>query len=447
MRLFFLLLFLSLNSYSQRISIADPSALVISSLDTTNNRILLFYENHYDAIDLNSFKINTYKLYKEDLWFASKNKPSINSHICIDNENYLIHDAGGIVYKLHNDTIKRIDKSYNHKMQHGVVLFENDSKIFKYGGYGFWSVRDFFTYFDTHTKEWEVYRPINSEKIPTGTYGGYHIKIDNNIYLFDGLKINPYDRWEKSTNDELWVFNFTSNKWKYLGIHSEVENNVHTSYKNKLLFLAEKHIIVIDVLKNRINRFEHNSTTAKSNNVKSIFYFNNKFYLIINDRKNSFLDTIDEKDFFCEKISDEKFYKNSKYWWSRSLIYSLIFIFILSTIWYVNKIKKKRNKIILLENGLRYKNKFVEFDHESIEILKILMAEKEVSSSKILSVVEKDQYSPAHNERIKVQKINDLNLKIKTLLGENEDIIRSFKSATDRRIRIYQVSQEHFNKI
>ena len=114
-------------------------------------------------------------------------------------------------------------------------------------------------------------------------------------------------------------------------------------------------------------------------------------------------------------------------------------------LWYGIKHHKKNSKIVLLENGLRFKNKFTEFDAESMKIIKTLLSEEEVYSNKILKIVEKEQYSPAHNERIKVQKLNDINLKIKALLGINEKIIQSVKSKLDKRIKIYMISREYFN--
>jgi len=59
-----------------------------------------------------------------------------------------------------------------------------------------------------------------------------------------------------------------------------------------------------------------------------------------------------------------------------------------------------------LDIGLRYKNKFVEIDSELMEIIRTMLLIKEVTLIRILSIVEKEQYSPPHNERIKVQKIN-----------------------------------------
>jgi hypothetical protein len=97
-----------------------------------------------------------------------------------------------------------------------------------------------------------------------------------------------------------------------------------------------------------------------------------------------------------------------------------------------------------LDNGLRYQNKFVEFDQKAMEILKLLVLGTEVNSNKILSIVEEKQYSAAHNERIKVQKLEEINLKIKTLLNFNGDIIQAKKSETDKRIRQYFINKNLF---
>jgi len=105
---------------------------------------------------------------------------------------------------------------------------------------------------------------------------------------------------------------------------------------------------------------------------------------------------------------------------------------------------KKRKKIVLLDNGLRYQNKFIEFDQKAMEILQLLVSGEAVSSHQILSIVEENQYSTAHNERIKVQKLDEINLKIKTLIGLSDDIIQSKKSEVDKRIRQYFINKNLF---
>ena len=94
---------------------------------------------------------------------------------------------------------------------------------------------------------------------------------------------------------------------------------------------------------------------------------------------------------------------------------------------------------------MRYgENKFTECDEETMQILHLLLSEKSIPSSEILKIVEKEQFSPAHNERIKVQKVNDLNIKLQTLFGEKEAMIKSVKSKEDRRIRVYTLDRTYF---
>lgn len=103
---------------------------------------------------------------------------------------------------------------------------------------------------------------------------------------------------------------------------------------------------------------------------------------------------------------------------------------------------------MLLENGLRFKNKFSEFDATSMEIIRMLLSYEDVSSNKILSIKEEQQYNIAHYERLKVQKLKEINFKIKTLLGINGDVIHSGKLNKDRRIRVYSIQKNYFfNKI
>ncbi len=163
-----------------------------------------------------------------------------------------------MVYQFINDSIKRIDNSFDHRMQHASKIFVYNSKIYKYGGYGFWSVRNFFIYFDKLTKEWEVNEQVSSKAIPQGTYKGLYIQIDNEIYLFDGLKIDPYNRRERIDNDEVWKFNFKNHQWKYLGKHLPINSRATIKYKNKLLNIELNNICEIDVVNNKLTLYEHN---------------------------------------------------------------------------------------------------------------------------------------------------------------------------------------------
>jgi len=438
MRLFFLLLFISLNSYSQRILIEDQESLKGVVIDSLNNQYLLYYQDHYKKINLETFESRSLELF---------NGGNLFYPMIIDTVNYFVTTEGGMVSVLENDTIKRIDRSFNHLMQHGSILFAYESRIYKYGGYGFWSDRNFFTYFDDKTKEWEVVDPINSKSIPDGTHSGYHIKSDDDIYFFNGFKINPYRRKERIINNEVWKFNLKDNRWKFLGKTPLIKPSPYTKYNTSILIKGLGNITKIDVIHNKITLYEHGLFSSRFVDTYPAYFVNNKVYCFINERGKLYLHAIDEKSFFGKKISEKGFYKNYSWWFTLAMIYILIPVLIFFIVWKSSKVYKKRKKIVLLDNGLKFKNKFTEFDAESMEIIKLLLSKDEMYSNQILNIVEKDQYSPAHNERIKVQKLNDINLKVKTLLGINEDIISSNKSKIDKRIRIYKILSEYFYKV
>lgn len=440
MRLLFLALFFSLAGFSQKVIIDDVGQVQNMAVDSLNKELFLFYDGYFDKYDL-----NTYSKQKVILHSPSEFQIKSFTYLEADHKKYFISNDGGVVYRFVEDSVYRIDNSFEHRMQTGSNLFVYNSRVYRYGGYGFWSVRNFLIYFDKITREWEVNDLIRSEKIPDGTYASNFVLDHDDFYFFGGLKIDPYKRRERIDNDKVWKYNFKDHKWTLLGDHPVMQKGVSIKYGKKIIKVLTNRIAEIDVIRNKVNFYEHNLLSPKLDSRLTSFYLDHQFYCFISKRGTVSLKVMDEKDFLSKRISGSRFYTNSTYWWSRSLFSIFMVILLLLSGWFAYKYHKKRNKIQLLDNGVRYKNKFIEFDRESMTIIKTLLAQKEVSSVKILSIVEKEQYSSAHNERLKIQKINDINLKIKTLLGINEDMITSFKSVKDKRIRIYKMSKEYFS--
>ena len=445
MRLFLLIVFIGLNAFSQKIDLGDTRGYQNSSLDTLNNTFDLYFTDHILSIDLDNFQKTHTDLYYGNK--VSQDEGRLGSMtLRVQDTLYFINGSGGLVYMIKNDTVRRVDKSFDHQMQHGACWFEHNNTAFSYGGYGFWSNRDFFTYYDSKQDEWEVYHPINSTKIPRGTSNSQFIKEANEFQFFGGNYINPHNRRERIMNNEVWTFNFSSNEWRYLGQHETLDEFIKkVSYKNYLLLIELNQITRIDVKNNKKTTYQHSPISAQQTAFMSNHYAKGKFYIVLRNITGTYLYIVEEKDFFGDIVEETKFYKNPTYWLKQGGLFFLLISLILLILWFLKKKFVDRNKIRLLDKGLRYHLKFTEFDAESMAIIRLLLSEKEVSSSQILGIVEKEQYSPAHNERIKVQKINDINIKIATLLGIKEDLITNFKSSQDRRIRLYKISKDYFN--
>jgi hypothetical protein len=445
MRLLFLLLFIGFNSYSQKINLGDFSGYKNSTLDTLNQELELYIDKQIVTIDLNNFKKQIRPL-TFGTGISTAGKIFSSSPIRVQDTLYFVYGSGGLVYQVKNDTVRRIDKSFDHEMQYGACVFEHNNTVFKYGGYGFWSDRDFFTYYDLKQDEWEVYHPIKSKVIPIGYSGAHFIKAPNRLHIFGGQYVNPQNRREKFENNKVWTFDFKTNKWNFLGKHEPLDVSTNSlQFKNKLLFVKTNKVTLIDIENNTKTIFKHSPISAQLNGFRYATYFDEKFYVIIGTGAGTFLNIVEEEDFFGEIAEQTKFYKNNNYWFRLIAIYGAVGLMILTILFLIKRNLRNLNKMQLMDNGLKYRNRFREFDKESIAILQLLLSHKEVPSSQVLRIVEKEQYSPAHNERIKVQKINDINLKIATLLGIQEDMVTNFKSPQDRRIRLYKISKVHFD--
>ena len=444
MRLLFFLLFIGLEAFSQNIDLGKLENYQNSSLDTLTGKFHLYFADHKETFDLKNLKKTSTTLHYGK--GVPMNASPLGIHLLsIGPATYFVQGQGGLVFKLEGDTIKRVDQSFNHQMEYGAVVFAHDNRIFKYGGYGFWSVRDFFTYFDFKRREWDVYHPENSKKIPDGINGAHHVKHGQEVTVFGGHTINPFNRRERLNNDEVWTFDLEQKDWDYKGKHLPFGRYLtYLNYENKVLIVEQNKLVLIDLPSNQRSTYEHSPLSAQINAFKKFHYFKGKFYLILHRAGKYYLNIVDKEDFFGTLLNTDPLYQNNADRIEQVLIYVLSFAAVLFLFWLIVRDFKKRNKIKLLDNGLRFRNKFTEFDSESMAILKLLLTKPYVASNQILKIVEKEQYSPAHNERVKVQKIKDINLKIGTLLGTNKNLIMNFKAENDRRIRVYTIEKSYF---
>jgi len=442
--LFFVYLFFFGSSIkSQQILIGKKENIRTTSYDSIQHTIFVFFKDHYKKINTQTFHLDSLELTIEgDFKFQDYTTLSVNS------VNYFIHRKGGLVFQLKNDTIKRIDKSFNHLMQNSSNIFSYNSKILRYGGYGFWSDRNFITSFDTDIFEWLVLSAENSKEFPEGTSSGFYQLINDEVYFFNGSSVNPKDRVLNYFTDAVWKYNFTAKSWEFIGKSSLLTPPLYSKYldgRNYNLLFYENKIIKIDILKNKLKTFRREKYTYNWHYSLGLFYVNNRLLFFTNTGANTYLTSATEDEFLGNSVSEKSFYKNYN-----NLIVTILSLFTFIILGFlirmVIKNIKKRKKIVLLENGLRYKNKFTEFDAKSMEIIKILISNHEISSGTILKILEEQQYSPAHNERIKVQKLEEINIRIKDLLGINFEILTSKKSDIDRRIRLYSIKNELFFK-
>ena len=203
---------------------------------------------------------------------------------------FFVSINGGLVYTLNDkDLFNRIDKSFDHKMQSdSSVIFEKDT-IFKFGGYGFWSMRKLMTYYDSKQSEW--YPKPNSEKGLDEGYSNSILLSDNDdFYILGGYKMNGL--LEVLPNKKVHHFDGNNEKWTEIGkINSNVSNkDFYFVLGTDFYLINESNVQKYDVKNNSITSYKKHSLLYKSvlkkhriiikeNQVVFVTFENNNQYL------------------------------------------------------------------------------------------------------------------------------------------------------------------------
>lgn len=437
-----LFLFFTVSVYAQGIQNSDRPIIWKDSLFLFNQETVSVAP--IKATTSFSFSSRSYKAIAD----ISAKKASI---ISTDEAILFLDQMGGAVYAFESDSLIRIDKSYKHRMQIDASLFVKNDTVFKFGGYGFWSVRNFLTFFDGQTKEWEVYAPKNSDLIPEGTSASYASLLNDEIIFFGGDKLNPFDQVDFSPSNDIWKFNFKSKKWTFLGKSNIDFTQIKGVVKmgHELLFIEDKYLKLINPFENSIKLFQKNTlhyrlSTATSRGLNPLFY-NNQFYCFVNSNatENIGLEVRGVDEFFGPIISETKLYNDFNYLW-------LLGVFPLLGFGYYSfkafrKFKAQSNAMRLHREGIVYKNIFYNLSDHEYGILQCLLDAVFVDTSTILEIVENKDHNYSHNMRTKNKIIGELNYKLKTILKIDKDLVVSKKSDKDRRIIIYTIDKSFFS--
>ncbi|RZP07300.1 MAG: hypothetical protein EVA39_06255, partial [Flavobacteriales bacterium] len=118
--------------------------------------------------------------------FKNANFKVINT----EDNTYLVLDGGGPVLQLKNDSIIRIDNSVEQKNQFGAANFVYKNKMYMYGGYGMWSFKNYTTYYDFSSNQWELFR-TQSQKQPHSRWKPIFNLVGNKLYVLGGRSSLP----------------------------------------------------------------------------------------------------------------------------------------------------------------------------------------------------------------------------------------------------------------
>ena len=425
MKLFYILFFISSVVFSQEIDI--PESIVATYNDEQN--IYLFSKKEYYIIDLINYEISKPNSFKNNGFDIRDFSP-----IKTDSAFYFISKMSGFVLKLKENTLSRIDNSFNHKMQLGSSIFKYNNEIYRYGGYGFFSARRFMVKYDHLTNEWEslILKNINA---PKARFDNSFLLNKDHFIIIGGVSIDPLDRKNRIILNDSWQFSFKNMSW------DKIASDEYFKYFSSNFFRSESGTGIIK--KNKAYIYNNEDLSINIHNINPIFlkidrryeiyFFNNLYHFIVKRNNKMFLMSRTEEELLGPSIDLKYISKNNILKGIMTLIlfsiFGLLTLLIYQYLYYIElstgRLKFKNNKINLSEE-------------EEIILQEFISNQQIIENTKVQEILDKKQYDRSHNIRLKNKFVLELNSKLQYLFNNNiTNYVQIQQSSYDKRYKRY----------
>ncbi len=353
-----------------------------------------------------------------------------------DNKKYYF-GAFNEVYLIQNDSLIRIDKSIDSRITINSYIFESNDTVIKYGGYGFWSQRNFMFYFDNSSLEWEWYKTISNDQIH-GSFSGFQNYNVESILFYGGEKVNPENKLQQIRSKEIVEFNFETRELNNIG---DLEFNFESK---KLFYSGEEYSVFYDQeFVYRVNPFlnkifKHYKPTV-INNLLDVSYSPEKKSFIIKKTltKSGEIETILLSDnFLIQPIESFSLYNKPFRLKLNYILITIVLVFLIVLY------SKNINKTLINYRSIQHKKSLYNFDTDDIKLLKSLILNKDISFISVLETYSNTELSYGHNTRITNQKLDKLTIRLKSIFKLKHEPIIKNKSKVDKRQKVVLLSDE-----
>ena len=420
-----------LSSQNNRKDFFRDSSEKIHIMGNNNSHFYFKKNNYIFKKDFNNILLDSF-LFEENI-------PIKDIKLVFKKDDPIIVSRGsGMVWKVENDSFKRADNSYNHKMTNQSSVFVRNDTIMKFGGYGYWSSRNFFTYYSDTTKEWEYYLINPKSVLPPGVSAIGMTFSDGYLYFSGGFKRDPRIPLNKIMNDNVWRFSFSEKTWRDLGTAKFVsipnEQLLDLGNGRLLPTTASKYIkpvgnFIYDYPNNEISLINGFSPSVSIENgfVANDSLYNYRNNQLIGISTNSLLNNNLTKQGAMYVDTNTLFKSLTKFTTIALIILFGVVLFLYS---------KNRKRPRVSQTGFRFDRVHYPLSVNELIILNLILYNKRVESKLILKSIYDNELSVAQNNRRKIEIVESLNKKVSDIMGV-KNFINSKKSLKDQRVLIY----------
>jgi len=406
------------------------------------------FELNNQSWDYYKFQTKSFKkeIGKIGVEFSHKEYLSIHN----SKDQFIVSIGGGPVFKRVKNEYIRIDNTHLHRNQVWGSFFTYSNKIHIYGGYGFWSFKDYITFFDYNIKQWDIVYN-ESEYIPKGRGKAISfVSNDSKLFIIGGTTISKNALYN-TDNDDAFYFDLIEKKFVDIGKLSKPLISKHTLFKlpsaNDNAFLVEKDSIInFDFNKMTYTSYKKNNLNINIDNKFPTYIIGNNLYFISEkNQKNTLeflnLNSLDSTDFISSTLSIIEEKRDTSFEIILISVFGLIFFWIILKLFLYKDLIK--GLLLFDDKIIFFKNKSIKATSMEINFISNLSNNNFISASQINKIISSKKYSKSHLTSIRNNFINKINSKLYHLTGEKESIIET-KNPYDNRIKVYKTNITNF---
>lgn len=383
--------------------------------------------------------------------FKNANFKVINS----EDNTYLVLDGGGPVLQLKNDSIIRIDNSVEQKNQFGAANFMYKNKMYMYGGYGMWSFKNYTTYYDFSSNQWELFK-TQSQKQPQSRWKPIFNLVGNKLYVLGGRTSLPENSMIDVILKDMFVIDMDLKTIKTLSeevnpktpllFHS---HNNGFSLGNKRAYLHKNSVKAFDFANNKLYSYKTNNLFDQKLEDSPILSFVDTLAFIKNTNGIKKLVLFQASE--LKKDLEESlpiFLSPPEKTYFKQTIFAFLCLFLIVFVYKLFSYKDYINNLIQYdENWLYFSDKKVRITTEQSQIIKLLERNGKFSSAELNKIVSKNKkYAKSHLTLLRKNFIKSINQLFSKIFVSENQLITLSKSPNDKRQIEYRTSKEIFKK-
>ena len=362
----------------------------------------------------------------------------------VGNELYIISNGAGPVFKKIGNNFIRIDNSTLHKNQFGGARFVYNDKVHIYGGYGFWSFKNFITFFDENIKQWDIFYN-NSKYLPPGRWKPIYNLLDDKLYVLGGRSSSAGTINQDESYSDIFYFDLLNKEFVSLGL---ISSKLKTKYSLFTQPKLDDNIFLID--RDNLTRINFNSLTATNYFQKNFFSgIDNKFPTFIKGQKLFFISNLNGIKFL--NFIDLKSIDNSFESETFSLIeenkqitvqqYIIFGVIVFLVFWVILKMFSFKDfikgLILYDETNIYYNNQSASITIKEKQLISYLSDNIFITALQVNKIISEQEFAKSHFTSLRAKLVKSLNEKLYTLTNNKNCIIET-KHPKDKRVKVYK---------